>query len=594
MPTSVRKFLWTFTLLSGDTYALNQLTNRTGQSVNFTWNAGRALAQVTDAGTNTVLLTLAYDSKGKLATATDAYNRQVVYTFSTPSGTDQGMLQTVSQVVAAGTANPPIHWAYAYTPDKGQQLYSTTVPSPTGSGTSTATINYNANGKVASLVDANGNQRGYTYNASATQVQVKDPAGSVVMSWTQKYSAARRNTGVTDANNQSTTIEYNDAQNPTKPTRLVDKNGKVTVYTYDSFGNVLTVTTPRGMTTTYTYDYATFALGRLQSVQEGTKPATTFTYYEPSGLVQSLTAPAPGGGPGAVTTSLTYDSLGNVLSVTEPGNNVTSAITTTYNYTTDGTYTQAAKRGQPLTVTDNLGHTTHLRYDAHGRVTSATDALGFETGASYNLVGQLEAITLPATAQTGTGRGRTVNAYLYVGGPVTTSTIYDESNVQVRQVTRGYGLEGELLSVTGSTEPVSYTYDALYRLKTLKDGNNNTTTYSYNSVGLVAQVQMPGGERVQFPAYDLAGNLLQRIDGNGITTNYLYTDAERKLTDIQYPATPSLNVHFGYDSYGRSSSMIDSSGSQSYTGLSAQTISYGYYPVAQPTCPIRRIVWHSD
>jgi hypothetical protein len=45
-------------------------------------------------------------------------------------------------------------------------------------------------------------------------------------------------------------------------------------------------------------------------------------------------------------------------------------------------------------------------------------------------------------------------------------------------VTRAYGLEGELLSVGGSTEPVTNTYDALYRLKTLKDGNNNVTTYA--------------------------------------------------------------------------------------------------------------------
>jgi len=37
-----------------------------------------------------------------------------------------------------------------------------------------------------------------------------------------------------------------------------------------------------------------------------------------------------------------------------------------------------------------------------------------------------------------------------------------------------------------STEPVTKTYDALYRLKTLKDGNNNTTTYAYNNIGLIS------------------------------------------------------------------------------------------------------------
>jgi len=104
---------------------------------------------------------------------------------------------------------------------------------------------------------------------------------------------------------------------------------------------------------------------------------------------------------------------------------------------------------------------------------------------------------------------------------------------------------------------------------------------------------MPGGETVQFPSYDPAGNLLQRIDGNNTTTNYLYNDAESLLTDIQYPATPALNVHFGYDSYGRRNSMTDGVGSHAYgynnadaltgttttyTSLPAQAISYAYYP----------------
>src|SRR5262249_53199927 len=130
---------WKFTQFAGTTYSLNQITNRTGQSLNFSWNASRALTQGTDAGTSTELLTLAYGSNGKLVTATDVYNRQVSYTFTTPSATALPALQTVSQVVNAGTTNPPAHWTYAYTSEKGQQLNTITVPSPTGTGNSAAT-----------------------------------------------------------------------------------------------------------------------------------------------------------------------------------------------------------------------------------------------------------------------------------------------------------------------------------------------------------------------------------------------------------------------------------------------------------------------
>ena len=104
---------WKFTKYSGTTYALNQITNRTGQSLNFTWGANRTLTQVTDAGTSAVLLTLAYGSDGKLSTATDTYGRQVTYTFSTATSTSQSFLQNVSQVVTSGTANPPARWTFS-------------------------------------------------------------------------------------------------------------------------------------------------------------------------------------------------------------------------------------------------------------------------------------------------------------------------------------------------------------------------------------------------------------------------------------------------------------------------------------------------
>ena len=584
---------WKFTLLSGTAYALTQITNRMGLSLNLSWNANRALTQVADASTSTTLLTLAYDSKGKITTATDAYNRQIAYTFDAATSTTPTQLRTVSQKVTAGTSSPPTRFTFTYTSDKGQQLSTITVPSPTGTGNSTATINYNSIGKVTSLVDANGNQRIYTYNPGTTQIQVKDSANNLALSWTQKFNTSGLDTGTTDAASHSTTIAYNDTSNPLQPTNFTDRNGEGTTFTYDSFGNVLTMRTRRGLTTTYTWSYSNFALGRLTSIQHGTKPATTFTYYEPSGLVNTITRPEPNNGAGTITSTFTYDSLGNVLTVVVPGNNATSTITSTLNYTTDGGYSQSAKIGQPLTVTDNLGHVTHVRYDSQGRTTSVTDADGNETNFTYNLAGQLVTTTRPATGQSGSGNSKSTNGYLYVGGPLTSTTFYDESNTQVRQVTLTYGLEGEQLTVGGSTEPFTNTYDALYRTKTVKDGNNNTTTYTFNSNGRPATITMPGGEVTQFTSYDNAGNLLQRIDGNNITTNYVYDDPEGLLTDIEYPASTSLNVHFEYDAYGRRESMTDANGTQdysygnlnellsvttTYTGISAKTISYSYYP----------------
>ena len=64
-------------------------------------------------------------------------------------------------------------------------------------------------------------------------------------------------------------------------------------------------------------------------------------------------------------------------------------------------------------------------------------------------------------------------------------------NTQVRQVSRSYGFEGEWLSLSGSTEPVANTYDAMYPIKTLTDGKSYTTTYAYNNIGLVSSSLTP-------------------------------------------------------------------------------------------------------
>ncbi|MEJ5251431.1 MAG: RHS repeat-associated core domain-containing protein [Armatimonadota bacterium] len=587
---------WVFVPFSSDLYVLQAIINRVGRSITFTWDSLRRLVSVTEAGSGMVLLSLTYGANNKLSMVTDAYGRQVAYAFSVPANMGTTLCLTwVSQVVPAGTPNPPMRYSYGYVAYASNKplLSSITVPSPTGSGVATSTLQY-ANGRVVARVDANGNRTEYNYSTPGqTSVTVKDSSGTVVYQWTQYFNEFRRNTGTADANGNRLTIEYEDPANPGRPTRITDRDGKVTTYTYDQYGNVLTVTNPRGIVTTYTYDYSVFPLGRLVQVQEGNKPPTTYTYYEPSGLVQSVTSPKPGSVNGeTVTTTYTYDSLGNVLTVTSPGNNATPTIVTTYNYTQDGGYTQPAKVGQPLTVTDNLGNVTHYRYDARGNRVLVIDASGNQTDFVYNTVDQLVEVQYPPSGQQGSGRARTVNVYLYPGGPLRQVLEYDESGSQIRQVSYAYGAEGELLSRTGSTEVVSYTYDGAYRVRAVRDGKGNTMWFSYNTNGYLTQITYPGGDTMRFTAYDNAGRLLQRVDGRGIVTNYVYNDPEGLLTAIQYPAYPALNVSFSYDSDGRRASMTDSTGSTTYSydhvgnllsvsvtynGLPTRTISYSYY-----------------
>jgi YD repeat-containing protein len=151
-----------------------------------------------------------------------------------------------------------------------------------------------------------------------------------------------------------------------------------TQYVYDQYGHVHQTTSARGTVTDYTWAFS--VLGELVTTQTSGRAPTNITYYEPSGNIETITSPVPGtqDGTGYVTSSYTYDSLGNVLTAATPGNNAVTSITSTLNYTPDGTYSQSDAIAQPVTVTDNLGKVTHLRYDSRGKCSTVSPVLSYK------------------------------------------------------------------------------------------------------------------------------------------------------------------------------------------------------------------------
>jgi RHS repeat-associated protein len=637
------------------------ITDRNGNSIYLNYGSPAAgsvwplLSSITTgrSGSGTQLLTVqrATDGSGNVVSVTDSYGRSVYYhvqwfankNVPSPSPQYYPELDNVSQIVPTDTANPSFRYQLGYTlvansdPGVGlggeQVVFLNTItsPSPTGTGNSVFTIAYDpATEAVHTTTDANGNITTYAweyetsgiYGTSAPFCDVK------ISSDLEYYSSYDNNLNptwycfptATFASGQFAyaSATYNSSgTDPYKPTSITDKHG-TTQYTWDSNANLLTSTTASGVTTTYNFSYSSFALGELTSVvQKGSngqqKTATLLAYYEPSGLVHTLSTPTPGTvGGSQVVTTYTYDSLGNVLTIQTPGNNGASTITTTLNYTTDGAFTQADAVGQPLTVTDNLGKVTHLRYDAQGNIASVIDALSNEWDYSYNIANQPLVAMAPATGESGVGRSYFTSNYLYVGGPQVSSQSYDERNSTppvypspygpIRETDYTYGKQNELLSVVGGGEPVSYGYDADYRVKTLTDGNSHTTTYTYTDFNDVATTSYPnvntstGFDRISL-AYDQYGRCTSRTDGNGVVTQYSYS-ADGLPVTVQYPTT-SNNVYLSYDGFDRVAGMSDAtagtstipgsvytyddndfllSSSVTYTGLPQRSISYTYWP----------------
>jgi len=584
--------------LNSNGYRLSQISDLFGNYIKIVRDpSSDQITSINDKNNNTIL-SFGYNGHQIYDVWDKLSNRQVRYTWS------GNALSAVSFVCLQTDPSPlPVLWEYQYDP----YLCYVSVPNPTGkNGMIGHSINYDFEGTVTSVVDANNNKRAYSYGfggQNSTQVQI---SGGVQMeNWTQNFDSLGQSTGVVDANMNSTRIIYNDPNNPRQPTQLTNKNGQTSNLTYDQFGNCLNCSVPMplaALTTNATFGMSVGGqMGQLKSLQEGNK-ALTNIYYNPNGSVQSIQMPTPGtvGSGSGVTTSYTYTTLGNIATITVPGpNNSGDTVTYTYSYTNQIQTTEAL--GEPVSITDPNGNVTKYHYDNRGNVTAIIDALGNETDYQYNYDNQLTQITHPATGQTGTGRAKRVFTYLdtmdsYTNGSLIAATDYDESGNRVRTINISYGDEGETDSVSDGVPSITNVYDPFYRIKQVIDGNNNVFNQYYDSVNNPIQQTFPKYDGVH-PAdsyeesYDADGNLTKRTDGLNQVTTYKLSPSDSSVQTITYPANSLPPVNFQYDSYGRVSQMQDGTATISYTyddlddplsvttqytGLPAQTISYTY------------------
>ncbi len=606
------------------TYLLTQVTNLVGHSLFINRDASasgyRVLNITDDAPTPQTLLIFSYTPfipVAKLSFIREINNgRQVNYDFRQYIDTTPE-LNSVSQI-GGFFDSPRPRWAYGYTPSptNGQPLLTqVSVPNPANPAPyvyATAYTTYYDTGAVAEHIDATGRVKSYSYNGSQTQIQANNADGSVAQTWTQKQNITSKNqdAGVVDAKNKATSISYTGTPSPYLPSAETNRNGQKASVTYDTtnnYGNVATVLSPRNVQVATTYQYpADFPLGQPITVQQShlnvagtaaddTQQPTSFSYYGPTdiptdggpagtlnGLLATVSSPQPDSttaSPGyPVTTAYSYDSLGNVTRMATP--NANGTMTVTYNYTTDGTFSQAEALGEPLSVTvsgpDAYGNTTtattHYRYDQRGNRIAVIDPSGYETDFAYNIADQLTDTLYPATGDSGPGRAKTTVAYQYPGGPESSTTVYDESGSVFRQVSPVYDAEGEVLTVQGSTYPVQYVYDGRGRVKSVtyygqSIMNASTTYYDYDAVGNLADIRYPGATGANYDqklySYDADNNLIKEVDGIGLEKDYLRADPESLMTGIHYvyPSNYTGTVigdeAYTYDHYGRRASLID-------------------------------------
>ncbi|MCX6381052.1 MAG: hypothetical protein NT023_16545 [Armatimonadetes bacterium] len=484
-------------------YALTQITDALGNYITFAYDtmgsgSGYRLGAVLDSNGNP-LLTMRYNSQNNLTSVSDRYGRSVYYhvrpvpynTNEPPFSKYKYQLEQVSVITRTGTASPRVRYSFGYYYHtfhgvlKYPLLNSISVPSPTGQGYSVAKILYSGFYAVA-LVDANGNRRSYGgVDGTRSYVSVKNAKGVTLNSYVIGYDSKMRIVSKTDGSGQTVVTRYGySAENAFQPSTITNGNGNTETITYDSFGRQTSRTSARGVQTVWTWDYSQFPMGELVQVQEGGKIPTTFTYFEPSGLLASYSRPAPGSssatGVKSVTTSFTYDNLGNVLTATAPGNSVSPLVTFTFEYKQDGTYKQSAARRQPIAIADNLGRTTHLRYDKQGNLIAVADALGIRKDFIYNIANQpLRTLAPPVNDVTSRLSATLPSAYKDEGGGVKSGTIVLTHNGATP-------LTGNLLvAITNLTPGIKL--------------NNATGTFVNSPYILTSAVSLGAGQSVNVP-----------------------------------------------------------------------------------------------
>ena len=317
-------------------------------------------------------------------------------------------------------------------------------------------------------------------------------------------------------------------------------------YTYDSVGNVTSVTNGNGKVTSYSYDQLSNLVERMTSLGD----KETYTYNVNNQLEKVTKSDGK-------TISYDYNKLDQLLKVEYSEKQDGQVL---YTYDADGRRVSMSDlTGTSQYATNEEGEITGVRqgdgsliqyeYDAYGniskmiypdgstvsytydeldRLTSVTDVKGQKTSYSYNTAGDLTEVD----------RGDGTKSFL----------TYDKAHrlTELRHMDK----QDKLISSYG------YEYDdgGYIAKETIKqDGETLVHTYTYDTLGQVENMTVSDGAGKELSklsyTYDLAGNKLtsnETVDGKESQTRFTYDDHNR-LTKLE---GPDGTITYTYDKNG--------------------------------------------
>lgn len=587
-----------------------------------------------------------YDAFSRVVDTTDGNGQKTTYRYdvaartvevTTPEGIRSRVVRNRHGEVESRTDGNNVTTSYAYT--ENGELKTTTTPL---NGTSTR---YDSLGRVAETTDANGTVTKYAYDdLNRITSRTVDPAGlNLITGYVYEDTDTGTTVLTTEADGRQTRQNFDVAGRLVSSTvdpsglalttrfeldaegrtlKVIDPNGIVTRYEYDSLGRRTAEITDDGdsvsdlkLTRTYAYD----AAGRLAWSTDWAGARTLYAYDDANRLVYEID-------PMGAVRYTEYDGEDRERRVARLATPLSAA-----NLTALGTQPTRAQIAALVVSAPAKDEISGRIYDRDGRVKYSVDASGTVVEFRYDRAGRVTQQTAYATpvadmtawmdggaaAPTeGVNDRVTSTQYDALGRAVVTvdaeggvsTMVYDGAgNLQLRtsfaqplnaaqQATlRGLGAGWDIVTLGlpaahAQDRTTQYRYDSAgrpryeydaegYVNETRYDGLKTTTIRHAEKAAVGVEPTLGADDRTSLVELDKAGRVLRSVDAMGVETRNAYDAGGRLLAQTQaYGLAEATTTAYAYDQAGHVLRKTVASG----TGA-ASTTGYGYDSVGRMT-----------